>query len=100
MKINLPASSNNIQNGSPDAVALVNNSNNTLIDALSYEGAITAANITGFVNPVNLVAGTATSATDTGDGSIIRNPDGQDTGDDSVDFVESANPTPGEANIL
>lgn len=92
------AASNNLQNGSPDAVAIINNVNNTLIDSLSYEGSVTAANITGFPNPVNLVDGTATNAIDTGAGSIIRNPNGQNTGDDNVDFVNSANPTPGASN--
>ena len=89
-----------IQNGSPDAVALINNTNNTLVDALSYEGAITAAIITGIVDPVNLVAGNPTGAMDSNAqvGSIIRFPDGSDTDDDATDFVFSANPTPGESN--
>lgn len=87
-----------IQNGSPDGMALVQN--NTLIDALSYEGAITQAVITGFANPVNLVEGNATAATDdnAGDGAIIRFPDGNDTGDDATDFKLSVNVTPGLPN--
>ncbi|CAN0559437.1 unnamed protein product, partial [Laminaria digitata] len=44
--ITLP--SNGMQNGAPDGVALIDTVNNTLIDALSYEGSITAATITGF----------------------------------------------------
>lgn len=88
-----------MQNGGPDGLALINNINNTLIDALSYEGAITAAIINGFGGTVSLVEGNPTSATDTGTGSIIRIPDGTDSGDDATDFVNSANPTPGETNI-
>lgn len=94
--------SNGIQNGGPDGVALIDNVNNTLVDALSYEGAINAATIAGFANPVDLVDGTATGATDSNSigGSIVRSPaDGSDTGNDSVDFVFSATPSPGAANI-
>src|SRR5439155_14532530 len=56
-----PGSTNQIQNGSPDGVALVDTASITLIDALSYEGSITAAQINGFP-PVNLVEGTPASA--------------------------------------
>jgi predicted extracellular nuclease len=91
---------NLLQNGSPDGVALIDNINTALIDSLSYEGAINAANITGFANPVDLVEGTVTTATDTGDGSIIRLPDGSDTGDDDTDYIFTTTVTPGEPNIL
>lgn len=102
IKINFANADNNIQNGSPDAIALINNTDNTLIDSLSYEGSITDAVIPGFANPVNLVEGNATGAQDNNSttGSIIRNPNGQDTGDDSADFSFSTMPTPGEANNL
>lgn len=95
---NVLAFSSNLsfQNGAPDAVAVIKG--DILIDALSYEGAITAAAITGFANPVNLVEGTATAVIDSGAVSIIRFPDGNDTGDDATDFVISNNPTPGLPN--
>ncbi|MCB1583930.1 MAG: lamin tail domain-containing protein [Marinicella sp.] len=89
-----------IQNGGPDGVALIDNINNTLVDSLSYEGAINAAIITGFVAPVDLVEGTATTAIDTGDGSIVRLPDGTDSGDDDIDFTFSTVVTPGSTNNL
>src|SRR5262249_20188674 len=44
-----------IQNGAPDGLALVNTSSHTLIDALSYEGSILSATLTGFPSPVSLV---------------------------------------------
>src|SRR5262249_33788574 len=51
-----------IQNGSPDGVALVNNTSGTLVDALSYEGAITAATVPGITGTVTLVEGTMLAA--------------------------------------
>ena len=48
-----------IQNGAPDGLALVDTRRTPLIDALSYEGAITAATLPGFPAPVSLVEGTA-----------------------------------------
>lgn len=89
-----------IQNGGPDGLALIDVVNNSLIDALSYEGSITAAVIIGFASPVSLVEGNPTTAEDIGTLSIIRSPNGSDTGDDATDFVPSANPTPGDANQL
>ena len=88
-----------MQNGAPDAVALINTSNNTLIDALSYEGSITAATITGFAAAVNLVEGTAFATADTNDNlnSLSRSPNGQDTNNASADWA-LATPTPGAAN--
>ena len=89
---------NGLQNGAPDGIALINNTNNSLIDSLTYEGSITQASITGFPNPVNLVEGNPTSAVDSGTGSIIRMPDGSDTDDNATDFIDSQNPTPGTTN--
>jgi len=94
--ITLP--SNGMQNGAPDGVALIDTVNNTLIDALSYEGSITAATITGFAGPVSLVEGTAATAGDFGPQSLSRLPNGQDTNDADADFTASATPTPGAAN--
>jgi imidazolonepropionase-like amidohydrolase len=92
--------SDNLQNGSPDGVALVDTSSGILLDALSYEGEITAAQIDGFTEPFNLVSGTATTAEDTNDTerSLVRMPNGSDTGDDATDWAEASTPTPGEAN--
>lgn len=98
--VTFTGATNNIQNGSPDAVALIDDAANTLIDALSYEGSITAATITGFAAPVNLVEGTATAAEDSNsvDGSLVRLPNGTDTNDASADWAMSTTPSPGAAN--
>ncbi len=83
LTIDAGAVSNYIQNGAPDGMALVNTNNETLVDALSYEGAMTMAIITGFPGPVNLVEGTVlpTSVADsnTAPGSLCRFPNGSRT---------------------
>ena len=89
------------QNGAPDGVALIDTSSKALLDALSYEGDITAATIDG--QTYNLVEGTALAATvvdsNTVDGSLSRIPDKQDTNNASVDWVFTATKTPGAANV-
>jgi len=91
-----------IQNGAPDGVALVDTTNNTLIDAFSYEGSITAAMLPGFATPPSLVEGTALATTvadsNTADGSLCRHPDGQDTDNAASDWAFCATLSPGTAN--
>jgi len=99
-KINFSGSqSNKIQNGSPDGVALV--SNGSLIDALSYEGSITAASIPG-VGTVSLVEGTAlaSSVADSNSvtGALCRSPNGADTDNANADWTFCSANTPGSAN--
>jgi hypothetical protein len=92
-----------IQNGAPDGVALVNVSQGAVLDALSYEGAITAAVITGFPAPVSLVEGTmlpvATQDSNTAAGSLVRFPNGMDTNNAASDWNLTGTPTPGTANV-
>ena len=100
LRVNQPgATGGDLQNGAPDGVALINDTLGTLVDSLSYEGAITAAVITG-VGTVSLVDGTALPAAtaDTGAGSLCRLPNGGDTHNDSVDWVKCGTSTPGAAN--
>ncbi|MBK9071112.1 MAG: thrombospondin type 3 repeat-containing protein [Myxococcales bacterium] len=99
--LSIIASGDFIQNGAPDGVALIDTSTQTLVDALSYEGSLTSATITGFAAPVSLVAGTATPAGDNGDParSLARITNGADSGDDNVDWVTTVNITPGAANL-
>ena len=91
------------QNGSPDGVALVDTGTGALLDALSYEGAITAAVIDGVTGSVSLVEGTALPETvadsNTVVASLIRSPDGRDTNDAATDWEFTTTPTPGAANI-
>ena len=77
-----------IQNGSPDAVALVNG--DAIEDTVSYEG-----EVPGYTEgPAGAPADTAAAGTAQ---SISRVPDGCDTGANAVDF-KLADSTPGAAN--
>jgi hypothetical protein len=92
-----------IQNGSPDGIAIIDTVTNTIVDTLSYEGAITMANITGFPGPVSLVEGTALDATVADSNTdnnvtLCRNPDGTDTNDNATDWSLCTHVTPGTAN--
>ena len=100
--INLPAGQANIQNGSPDGVALINVGLRTVVNPLSYAGAMTAAVINGFTGTRSLVEGTPTPAVDSNTivGSLVRSPDGQDSGDAASDWRFTTTPTPGAANTL
>jgi hypothetical protein len=91
-----------LQNGAPDGLALVDTVASTLVDALSYEGAITSATIGGVT--FNLVEGTVLPATvadsNAVDGSLIRNPNGADTNDAASDWAFTTTVTRGAANVL
>jgi hypothetical protein len=87
----LPAASNIIQNGSPDAVALYDTTISGLVDVVSYEGSCAGIFVEG--------TGVPTSESDstfdyTG---MSRFPDGTDSNDNSADF-HLACITPGTAN--
>jgi hypothetical protein len=91
-----------MQNGAPDGVALVDTATKALLDALSYEGAITSATIDG--QTYSLVEGTALDAaiadSNTVDGSLSRIPDKQDTDNASADWRFTQTKTPGAANVM
>ncbi|HEX2045699.1 MAG TPA: lamin tail domain-containing protein [Gaiellaceae bacterium] len=90
------------QNGAPDGLALVDTSAGTLLDAFSYEGAITNAVVGG--STFSLVEGTALPAdvadSNAVDGSLSRIPDGRDTDDASSDWAFTTTRTPGAENLL
>jgi hypothetical protein len=100
LKIDFNGDADKIQNGSPDGIALVGGG--ALIDALSYEGAMTAVAIDG-VGMVSLVEGTVlpvdVADSNTVVGSLARLPDGSDTDDAAADWKFTANLTPGAANV-
>ena len=85
-----------IQNGSPDGVALVEGT--TLIDAVSYEGAMTAASLPGFAATVSLVEGTAMTAADSASTASICRRQNQDTNNAAADWATCATKTPGTSN--
>ena len=101
LTIPFAAATNNLQNGAPDGLAILDVASSTVIDALSYEGSITMATLMGVAQPQNLVEGTATGVMDDNANvvSLIRNPDGSDTDDASVDWSLTSTPTPGAANM-
>jgi hypothetical protein len=103
LSVKFAAATNNVQNGSPDGALILNTATNTVVDALSYEGAITMAAIPG-VGTVSLVEGTllpaATADSNTTDGSLCRMPDGSDTNDAATDWKFCTKLTPGAANAL
>ena len=88
------------QNGAPDGVALIDTAGGNLLDALSYEGSITAATIGSAT--YNLVEGNALPAavadSNTVTGSLARIPNGADTGDAAADWAFTTTVTPGAAN--
>jgi hypothetical protein len=87
------------QNGAPDGVALVDTTTGMLLDALSYEGVITAAVIDG--QTFDLTEGTPLEAVDsnTVTGSLARIPDGEDRNDSGSDWAFTTTITPGAANV-
>ncbi|HEY5945811.1 MAG TPA: lamin tail domain-containing protein [Kofleriaceae bacterium] len=102
LKLDPSWTADEVQNGSPDGIALVNTSTNTLIDALSYEGSITMAQVPGIANPVSLVEGTALSSaivdTNTAIGALCRSPNGKDSDSANADWKLCTTLTPGTAN--
>jgi hypothetical protein len=88
------------QNGAPDGVALID-ADGALLDALSYEGAVTAALIGG--QTYDLVEGTVLPASvadsNTVAGSLARIPDGSDTDDAATDWAFTTVVTPGAGNV-
>ena len=82
-----------IQNGAPDAVALV--SATEVVDAFVYEGSLSADLGAPYGNTD---FGDGTALTDYTDGSLSRRNDGIDTGNDQDDWIFTIISTPGAAN--
>jgi hypothetical protein len=89
------------QNGAPDGIALIDTDDGALLDALSYEGGITAAVASG--RTYSLVEGTMLPETvadsNATAGSLSRIPDGADTNDAAADWVFTTTMTRGAANV-
>jgi hypothetical protein len=97
------AGENNIQNGAPDGLALINTGALSIADAFCYEGAMPAANINGFSGTRSLVEGTALSASiadsNTAIGSLARLPNATDNDNAAADWNFTSTPTPGGPNV-
>ena len=91
-----------IQNGAPDGIALVDDVSHVVIDALSYEGSITAATIPGIGAPVSLVEGTAlpgsVADSNTVSGTLCRDPAKPDANSAATDWTFCATRTVGTKN--
>ncbi|WP_224242977.1 amidohydrolase family protein [Hyalangium gracile] len=90
-----------IQNGPPDAVAIYNTGTDSLVDSLSYEGAVSNAILNGTTTTFNLQEGAASASSfaDAADGSLSRQPNGTDTNDNVADFKFTKTSTPGAENV-
>ena len=80
---------------------MIDTDDGALLDALSYEGGITSAVISG--NTYSLVEGTmlptAVADSNSTAGSLSRIPDGADTNDAAADWVFTTTLTRGAANV-
>lgn len=96
-------SQDQIQNGAPDGLALVDTVTKTVLDALAYEGEVTAAMIPDFTPPPSLVEGAALPGTvldsSSAERTLCRTPNGSDTDQAATDWAICATPTPGAANV-
>lgn len=94
--------SDEIENGSPDGAAIIDDVTQTVLDAVSYEGSITSASIIGFDNTVSLVEGTpldpAVADSDTAIMTLCRFPDGTDTNNAATDWTTCTQRTKAAAN--
>lgn len=102
LRIPFKAASSNLRNTGPAAVGILDLDQNALVDALSYAGAVSAADVSGASQPLDFVEGTAATAVDsnTVDESLIRSPNGSDTDDADTDWKVTKTKTPGGANVL
>jgi len=102
MKLDPVWSQDQIQNGAPDGLALIDSVTHTVIDALSYEGSITAATIVDFPATVSLVEGTAldpgVADSNTTTLALCRIPNGTDTNNAATDWQACPALTIGTAN--
>jgi len=101
-RVNPLWSQDQLQNGAPDGIAIIDDVTKTVVDALSYEGSVTAAVIPGFAQPVSLVEGTpldaATADSNTTTMSLCRIPSGQDTNNAATDWTTCATLGVGKKN--
>ncbi|ATB45325.1 lamin tail domain-containing protein [Corallococcus macrosporus] len=93
-----------IQNGAPDGVALYDEATDALIDSLSYEGHVVDASIEGTETKFDLREGSADTKdladSNTAQGSLCRDADSTDTDVNVDDFTFTTTVTPGAANVI
>jgi hypothetical protein len=101
LKVTLGKAKDNIENGAPDGVALVDTNKGVILDALSYEGSMTVVTLPGFEGGVSLVEGATANVEDSNTvmRSLVRLPNGYDTNNALADWAQSNSPTPGAPNL-
>lgn len=96
-------SQDQLQNGAPDGVVLVDSVTKTVLDAIAYEGAITAATLPDFPAAVSLVEGTALDAgvadSNTATKTLCRKVNGVDTNSSNADWGTCNTRTIGTPNV-
>ena len=103
LEIPLGFATNNIQNGPPDGLVLIDDTNNIVVDALAYGGAMSADLSSFGIGPasgVSLVETAALVATDsnTTDGALARRFNGRDGNNANLDWIFTMTKTPGARN--
>ncbi len=100
VEITIPGTTNLIQNGSPDGLALIDTTAMTVVDALCYGGAMSGLTVAGVTGTVSLVENSVTTALDSNsvDGSLCRRPNGTDTDNALSDWAFCSATSPGAAN--
>jgi hypothetical protein len=90
-----------IQNGAPDAIGIIDLGMDMVLDVLSYEGSVNGVTVMGISGMVDFVEGTPATAVDinTGPGSLSRLPNGSDSDDADSDWAFTTTGTPGTANV-
>ena len=89
----IPVATDIIQNGSPDGIAIRENTSLNIIDALSYEGSLALPYVEGTGLPTAQSDNNTTAYL-----GISRYPDGYDTQNNSTDFIRAC-VTPGAGNV-
>jgi hypothetical protein len=94
------SSSNRIQNGPKDAIVLFDTLGSRIVDAVSYNGTVHGAIISGASGEWDVTEGSLGAPSDSNSavGSVGRSPDGQDTNQNGTDFRFSPTLTPGAQN--
>lgn len=100
-KVDMPGD-NLLQNGTRDAISIINTTARQLVDTVTYEG--TQASFSAVLDGTTYVAQEGLAAAGEVNAapnmSINRSPDGTDTNDNSVDFQSSTTVTPGATNVV
>jgi hypothetical protein len=103
MKLDPVWSQDQLQNGAPDGIALIDPVTKTVIDAVSYEGSVVNAMFADFPAAVSLVEGTAldpgVADSNTAAKTLCRSPNGTDTNNAATDWTACATATAGATNV-